>query len=309
MVAAKCSRLIARTLIRAISFYGDSKKEKVYQRRPENVVQLRALLVELCRALSEDLCRKVVTNCVPTHYKPSGRSPINLGTDRLDIATCIHTLLSTDVHIRTDHVRYTLRYLHCFSVVSCPHPSDSALTGILVNTKCRLRRPECDRGYCDDEIRDTNRQGMMMGVIVTFDPQFVRKNCEENNCSWFVFKYCTVSSARRSFVITSLRKGIQPKKVIEMWAGMRGDRTGPRMKGIRCMKTGDVMTANNLFSETQQQKSSPSHSLRNYLLLLVETEFVERHDTATACLQSVNETHSNIRETSRTRLNVCNYTM
>ncbi|KAJ4450369.1 hypothetical protein ANN_01790 [Periplaneta americana] len=52
-------------------------------------------------------------------------------TDRLDTATCTHTLLSTDVHIRTDHVRYTLRYLHCFSVVFCPHPSDSALNGIL----------------------------------------------------------------------------------------------------------------------------------------------------------------------------------
>ncbi|KAJ4449739.1 hypothetical protein ANN_01143 [Periplaneta americana] len=52
-------------------------------------------------------------------------------TDRLDTATYTHTLLSTDVHIRTDHVRYTLRYLHCFSVVSCPHPSDSALNGIL----------------------------------------------------------------------------------------------------------------------------------------------------------------------------------
>ncbi|KAJ4436379.1 hypothetical protein ANN_19011 [Periplaneta americana] len=52
-------------------------------------------------------------------------------TDRLDTATCTQTLLSTDVHIRTDHVRYTLRYLHCFSVDSCPHPSDSALNGIL----------------------------------------------------------------------------------------------------------------------------------------------------------------------------------
>ncbi|KAJ4441903.1 hypothetical protein ANN_11763 [Periplaneta americana] len=52
-------------------------------------------------------------------------------TDRLDTATCTHTLLSIDVHIRTDHVRYTLRYLHCFSVVSCLHPSDSALNGIL----------------------------------------------------------------------------------------------------------------------------------------------------------------------------------
>ncbi|KAJ4439092.1 hypothetical protein ANN_15049 [Periplaneta americana] len=57
-----------------------------------------------------------------------------LTTDRLDTATCTHTLLSTDVHIRTDHVRYTLRYLHCFSVVSCPHPSNSALNGILFLT-------------------------------------------------------------------------------------------------------------------------------------------------------------------------------
>ena len=37
-------------------------KEKVFQRRPENLVQLRAYIVKLCRALSEDLCRKVVTN-------------------------------------------------------------------------------------------------------------------------------------------------------------------------------------------------------------------------------------------------------
>ncbi|KAJ4447242.1 hypothetical protein ANN_09246 [Periplaneta americana] len=55
-------------------------------------------------------------------------------TDRLDTATCTHTLLSTDVHIGTDHVRYTFRYLHCFSVVSCPHPSGSALNGILLST-------------------------------------------------------------------------------------------------------------------------------------------------------------------------------
>ncbi|KAJ4448088.1 hypothetical protein ANN_10100 [Periplaneta americana] len=56
-------------------------------------------------------------------------------TDRLDTATCTHTLLSTDVHIRIDHVRYTLRYLHCFSVVSCIHPSDCALNGILFYQK------------------------------------------------------------------------------------------------------------------------------------------------------------------------------
>ena len=37
-------------------------KEKVFQRRPENVAQLRAHIVKLCHTLSEDLCRKVVTN-------------------------------------------------------------------------------------------------------------------------------------------------------------------------------------------------------------------------------------------------------
>ncbi|KAJ4431314.1 hypothetical protein ANN_19911 [Periplaneta americana] len=52
-------------------------------------------------------------------------------TDRLDTATCTHTLLSTDVYVRTDHVRYTLRYLHCFSVVTYPYASDSALNIIL----------------------------------------------------------------------------------------------------------------------------------------------------------------------------------
>lgn len=37
-------------------------KEKVYLRKPENAVQLRAIIVELCRAISEDLCRRVITN-------------------------------------------------------------------------------------------------------------------------------------------------------------------------------------------------------------------------------------------------------
>ena len=37
-------------------------KEKGFQRRPQNVAQLRAHIVKLCRAPSEDLCRKVVTN-------------------------------------------------------------------------------------------------------------------------------------------------------------------------------------------------------------------------------------------------------
>jgi hypothetical protein len=37
-------------------------KEKVFERRPENVAQLRAHTVKLCCALSEDLCQKVVTN-------------------------------------------------------------------------------------------------------------------------------------------------------------------------------------------------------------------------------------------------------
>jgi len=34
----------------------------VFQRRPENVAQLRAHIVKLCRVVSEDLCRKVVMN-------------------------------------------------------------------------------------------------------------------------------------------------------------------------------------------------------------------------------------------------------
>ncbi|KAJ4433781.1 hypothetical protein ANN_16093 [Periplaneta americana] len=38
-----------------------------------------------------------------------------------------------------------------------------------------------------------------------------------------------------------------------------------------------------------------------------ETEFVERHVTATACLQYVNETHNNVQGTLRTRLNVCEH--
>ena len=37
-------------------------KEKVFQRMPENLAQLRAHVVKLCRTPSEDLCRNVVTN-------------------------------------------------------------------------------------------------------------------------------------------------------------------------------------------------------------------------------------------------------
>ncbi|KAJ4444667.1 hypothetical protein ANN_06464 [Periplaneta americana] len=55
---------------------------------------------------------------------------------------------------------------------------------------------------------------------------------------------------------------------------------------------------NNLANE--QQTSSP-HSLPNHLLVVAETEFVERHVAATVCLQYVNETHSNVQETPLTR--------
>ncbi|KAJ4434235.1 hypothetical protein ANN_22783 [Periplaneta americana] len=81
------------------------------------------------------------SDCLHTHVKTDSNATIAFRTDRLDTATCTHTLLSTDVHIRTDHVRYTLRYLHCFNVVSCPHPSDSALNGILIGT---------NGGLCED---------------------------------------------------------------------------------------------------------------------------------------------------------------
>ncbi|KAJ4436765.1 hypothetical protein ANN_16897 [Periplaneta americana] len=49
--------------------------------------------------------------------------------------------------------------------------------------------------------------------------------------------------------------------------------------------------------------SEPPGSLK-----AVKAEIVERHDTATACLQYVNETHSNVQATPRIRLNVCDYT-
>ncbi|KAJ4435684.1 hypothetical protein ANN_18300 [Periplaneta americana] len=79
-----------------------------------------------------------------------------LRTDRLDTATCTHTLLSTDVHIKTDYVRYTLRYLHCFSVVSCPYPSDSALNGILIDIKMGFL---CPRGL---EVNPEKTKYMIM---------------------------------------------------------------------------------------------------------------------------------------------------
>jgi hypothetical protein len=62
MSVANCGRLIARILTQCDFFLWGLLKEKVFQSRPENVVQLRAHIVKLCCALSEDLCRKVVTN-------------------------------------------------------------------------------------------------------------------------------------------------------------------------------------------------------------------------------------------------------
>ncbi|KAJ4447930.1 hypothetical protein ANN_09939 [Periplaneta americana] len=74
--------------------------------------------------------RRYVTYRIHHSHLPSIPASLTW-TDRLGTATCTHTLLSTDVHIRTDHISYTLRHLHFFSVVSRPHPSDSALNGIL----------------------------------------------------------------------------------------------------------------------------------------------------------------------------------
>ncbi|KAJ4437859.1 hypothetical protein ANN_13798 [Periplaneta americana] len=86
---------------------------------------------------------RILTTWVPRIGKRNaGRQKTR--TDRLDTATFTPTLLSTDVHIRTDHVRYTLRYLHCYSVVSCPHPSDSALNGII--------SPTCTRCFLGERL-------------------------------------------------------------------------------------------------------------------------------------------------------------
>ncbi|KAJ4428277.1 hypothetical protein ANN_24294 [Periplaneta americana] len=63
-----------------------------------------------------------------------------------------HTLLCTDVHIRTDHVRYTLRHLHYFSVVSCPHPSDSVLNIETVHSYSTNGRTDSCEGSCVHEF-------------------------------------------------------------------------------------------------------------------------------------------------------------
>ncbi|KAJ4450839.1 hypothetical protein ANN_02270 [Periplaneta americana] len=101
-------------------------------------------------------------------------------TDRLDTATCTHTLLSTDVHIRTDHVRYTFRYLHCFSVVSCPHPSNSALNGILPKTAYTVIvatvRSKNMFAFSSDE-RAFNIESFSHSLSV-FENKVLRKICE-----------------------------------------------------------------------------------------------------------------------------------
>ncbi|KAJ4436595.1 hypothetical protein ANN_16628 [Periplaneta americana] len=66
-----------------------------------------------------EMCPKVSVKCVI----------VPLQTDRLDTATCTHTLLSTDVHIRTDHVRYTLRYTSHENMTTFPHPLHQLTAG------------------------------------------------------------------------------------------------------------------------------------------------------------------------------------
>ncbi|KAJ4430082.1 hypothetical protein ANN_22291 [Periplaneta americana] len=84
----------------------------------------------------------------------------------------VHILLSTDVHIRTDHVRYTLRYLHCFSVVSCLHTSDSTLNGILFiasSNEIRTTVAMCNRSI-RVRIRGVYKNGYRLSIAMFTSP-------------------------------------------------------------------------------------------------------------------------------------------
>ncbi|KAJ4440943.1 hypothetical protein ANN_10792 [Periplaneta americana] len=134
-------------------------------------------------------CRCII-NCIISDYRYKG-TKFDYRTDRLDTATCTHTLLSTDVHIRTDHVRYTLRYLHCFSLVSCPHPSYSALNAILTNkdsygTAIFNRCAAKDTLVCREKVKMVN---VVVGKLKSWQNMILRVPDELQNLEHEALKF------------------------------------------------------------------------------------------------------------------------
>ncbi|KAJ4426126.1 hypothetical protein ANN_26935 [Periplaneta americana] len=143
-------------------------------------------------------------------------------TDRLDTATCTYTLLSTDVHMRTDHVRYTLRFLHSFSVVSCSQPSNSALNGILFphNASSSVPIIQCQR----DDSRIMIDECESLWECATLTPVYSKNNVTTGHIIvgfWFrhperfrstnrvrsvfsgeyIFVYCDITHVFRHFIL------------------------------------------------------------------------------------------------------------
>ncbi|KAJ4435026.1 hypothetical protein ANN_23599 [Periplaneta americana] len=80
------------------------------------------------------------------------------------------------VHIRTDHVRYTLHYLRCFSVVTCPHPSDSALNGILRIISVMLpKSKQVSFSLADGVKREENKRRLQGNSALPYDERWVKR--------------------------------------------------------------------------------------------------------------------------------------
>ncbi|KAJ4446612.1 hypothetical protein ANN_13309 [Periplaneta americana] len=112
-------RLSRRTVVRRLQITMKGLQDKEDNRR--------ALTTEL----SHDMGEVVPSNIIQEediNFITRPLFPQDLSTGHCNL----YTYTSVYRHAyQTDYVRYTLRYLHCFRVVSCPHPSDSALNGIL----------------------------------------------------------------------------------------------------------------------------------------------------------------------------------
>jgi hypothetical protein len=44
------------------AFFGDSLRKRIFLKKPQTVIELRAVIIEACNEITEDMCRQVINN-------------------------------------------------------------------------------------------------------------------------------------------------------------------------------------------------------------------------------------------------------